>query len=126
MKRLFIIVVLLPLLSFSQVEVKEFDMVYLNAKKEKVTDVRPANTKVTIFEKSISVRYLNGLFIFEIVAEIPNDRNVTMLVVKSQGDTDITVTYDKNNTVMSFDYSDRMVMFYNSDKIKGFLEFNNN
>ena len=124
MKKLFIIAVLLPLLSFSQVEVKDFDMVYLNAKKEKVTDVKPANTKVTIFEKSISVRYLDGLFMFEIIAEVPNDRNVTMLVVKYQGDTDIMVVYDKNNTAISFDYSDRMVMFYNSDKIGGVFKRN--
>jgi len=124
LKKLFIIAVLLPLLSFSQVEVKDFDMVYLNAKKEKVTDVKPANTKVTIFEKSISVRYLDGLFMFEIIAEVPNDRNVTMLVVKYQGDTDIMVVYDKNNTAISFDYSDRMVMFYNSDKIGGVFKRN--
>jgi hypothetical protein len=104
------------------VDVKEFDMVYLNAKDEGVTDVRSTDTKVTFFEKAISVKYLNELFLFYIVTEVPNDRGVTILMVKSKGDSDIIVVFDSNGTAISFNYRDRLIMFYNSDKIGDFLK----
>ena len=126
MKKLFIIAVLLPLLSFSQVEVKDFDMVYLHAKVEKVTDVKPANTRVTIFEKTITVKYLEGMFVFNIVAEIPNDKGVTILLVNAIKEDNVKVVFDENNTALSFEYGDRMIMFYNKDKIEEFAKANKN
>ena len=126
MKKLFIIAVLLPLLSFSQADVKEFDMVYLHAKKEKVTDVRTTSTKVTIFEKTITVRYLEGLFVFNIVAEIPNDKGVTILLVNAIKEENVKVVFDENNTALSFEYDDRMILFYNKDKIEEFAKANKN
>ena len=122
MKKLFIIAVLFPLLSFSQADVKEFDMVYLHAKKEKVTDVRTTSTKVTIFEKTITVKYLEGMFVFNIVAEIPNDKGVTILLVNAIKENNVKVVFDENNTAFSFEYEDRMIMFYNSDKIREFVK----
>ena len=125
MKKLFIIAVLLPLLSFSQVEVKDFDMVYLHAKVEKVTDVKPANTRVTIFEKTITVKYLEGLFVFNIVAEIPNDKGVTILLVNAIKEDNVKVVFDDNDATFSFEYSDRMILFYNKDKIEEFAKLVN-
>jgi short subunit fatty acids transporter len=125
MKKL-LILLLLPLLSFSQADVKEFDMVYLHAKKDKVTDVRTTSTKVTIFEKTITVRYLEGLFVFNIVAEIPNDKGVTILLVNAIKEDNVKVVFDKNNTALSFEYGDRMIMFYNKDKIGEFVKANKN
>jgi short subunit fatty acids transporter len=121
MKKLFIIAVLFPLLSFSQADVKEFDMVYLHAKKEKVTDVRKSDTKVTIFEKTITVKYLEGMFVFNIVAEIPNDKGVTILLVNAIKENNVKVVFDENNTAFSFEYDDRMILFYNKDKIEEFI-----
>jgi short subunit fatty acids transporter len=125
MKKLFIIAVLFPLLSFSQADVKEFDMVYLHAKKEKVTDVRTTSTKVTIFEKTITVKYLEGMFVFNIVAEIPNDKGVTILLVNAIKEDNVKVVFDENNTALSFEYGDRMIMFYNKDKIEEFARLRN-
>ena len=125
MKKLFIIAVLFPLLSFSQADVKEFDMVYLHAKKEKVTDVRTTSTKVTIFEKTITVKYLEGMFVFNIVAEIPNDKGVTILLVNAIKEDNVKVVFDENNTALSFEYGDRMIMFYNKDKIEEFVKLRN-
>ena len=125
MKKLFIIAVLFPLLSFSQADVKEFDMVYLHAKKEKVTDVRTTSTKVTIFEKTITVKYLEGMFVFNIVAEIPNDKGVTILLVNAIKEDNVKVVFDENNTALSFEYGDRMIMFYNKDKIEEFAKLRN-
>ena len=125
MKKLFIIAVLFPLLSFSQADVKEFDMVYLHAKKEKVTDVRTTSTKVTIFEKTITVKYLEGMFVFNIVAEIPNDKGVTILLVNAIKEENVKVVFDENNTALSFEYGDRMIMFYNKDKIEEFVKLRN-
>ena len=125
MKKLFIIAVLLPLLSFSQVEVKDFDMVYLHAKVEKVTDVKPANTRVTIFEKTITVKYLEGMFVFNIVAEIPNDKGVTILLVNAIKEDNVKVVFDDNDATFSFEYSDRMILFYNKDKIEEFAKLVN-
>jgi short subunit fatty acids transporter len=121
MKKLFIIAVLFPLLSFSQADVKEFDMVYLHAKKEKVTDVRKSDTRVTIFEKTITVKYLEGMFVFNIVAEIPNDKGVTILLVNAIKENNVKVVFDENNTAFSFEYDDRMILFYNKDKIEEFI-----
>jgi hypothetical protein len=125
MKKLFIIAVLLPLLSFSQADVKEFDMVYLHAKKEKVTDVITTSTKVTIFEETITVRYLEGMFVFEIVTEVPNDKDVTILLVNAIKENNVKVVFDDNDATFSFEYSDRMIMFYNKDKIEEFARLRN-
>ena len=126
MKKFIILLVLLPMLSFSQVEVKNFNTVFLQVKENKVTDVKKADTKVTIFEKHISVRYLDGLFMFQIVAEIPNERNVTILLVNSIRQNSIKVVYDKNNTAMSFEYNDRMIMFFNKEKLNQFKKLHKN
>jgi len=126
MKKFIILLVLLPMLSFSQVEVKNFNTVFLQVKENKVTDVKKADTKVTIFEKHISVRYLDGLFMFQIVAEIPNERNVTILLVNSIRQNSIKVVYDKNNTAMSFEYNDRMIMFFNKEKLDQFKKLHKN
>jgi hypothetical protein len=125
MKKLFIIAVLFPLLSFSQADVKEFDMVYLHAKKEKVTDVITTSTKVTIFEETITVRYLEGMFVFEIVTEVPNDKDVTILLVNAIKENNVKVVFDDNDATFSFEYSDRMIMFYNKDKIEEFARLRN-
>jgi hypothetical protein len=119
MKKL-LILLLLPLLSFSQVIEKDFDMVYLYVKKEKITEVRKTLTKVTMFEKAISVRYLKGLFMFEIIAEIPNDKNVTILIVNSINEKGVKVVFDDHGVTFSFEYEDRMIMFYDSDNIEEF------
>jgi Trk K+ transport system NAD-binding subunit len=125
MKKLFIIAVLFPLLSFSQADVKEFDMVYLHAKKEKVTDVITTSTKVTIFEETITVRYLEGMFVFEIVTEVPNDKDVTILLVNAIKENNVKVVFDDNDATFSFEYGDRMIMFYNKDKIEEFAKLRN-
>ena len=126
MKKLFILLLLLPLLSFSQVIEKDFDMVYLHVKKEKITEVRKTSTKVTIFEKTITVKYLEGMFVFNIVAEIPNDKGVTILLVNAIKEDNVKVVFDENNTALSFEYGDRMIMFYNKDKIEEFAKANKN
>jgi hypothetical protein len=100
-------------------------MVYLHAKKEKVTDVRTTSTKVTIFEKTITVRYLEGLFVFNIVAEIPNDKNVTILLVNAVKENNVKVVFDDNDATFSFEYNDRMILFYNKDKIEEFAKLVN-
>jgi len=126
MKKLIILLLLialpLPQLLFSQVEVKEFDMVYLKAKKEKITDVKSTYTEVTIYDKSITVKYLGGMFVFEIIAEIPNEKGVTKLLVASPKQGDIKVAFDDNNTAIIFEYNDRVIMFYNLNKIGDYIK----
>jgi CMP-2-keto-3-deoxyoctulosonic acid synthetase len=37
----------------------------------------------------------------------------------------VKVVFDENNTALSFEYSDRMIMFYNKDKIEEFARLRN-
>lgn len=111
------ILLLFTTIVVSQVKETSFDRVFLNSKAEGITYEIKDETILSIYDETITIKNSENIFIFSIKHSFKSENGLIINIVDGIKQSNITVIYDTNITAISFNYTDRFILFYDSKKI---------